>query len=74
MAEPDSTKSKRNKDGDDKVSNRAHIVTPDPDKDPGVPKIGVVRKEEVNVDASPKKRKDDGGPMHVGVNFDANDA
>ncbi|MCB9385332.1 MAG: hypothetical protein H6509_12005 [Bryobacterales bacterium] len=74
MAEPDTIQAKKEKDGDEKISNRAHLVTPDPDKDPGRPKIGVIRKEEVHVDASPRKKKDDSGPMHVGVTFDANDA
>ncbi|MEZ5365568.1 MAG: hypothetical protein R2748_25375 [Bryobacterales bacterium] len=73
MAEPDTIQAKREKDGDDTVSNRAHVVTPDPDKDPGSPKVGVILEDEVHVDASPKKKQDDGGPMHVGVNFDAKD-
>ena len=75
MAEPDSTKNKQKKAGD-KAANVAHIVTPDPDNDPQSPKLRERSPKDREVDASPKskyRRGDDGGPMHVGVDFDASE-
>ena len=71
MATPDTIKHKKKKE-EDELTNRAHIVTPDPDEDPGTPKVGVIREDETKVDASPKKKRDAGGPLHLGVNFDGN--
>ena len=73
MAEPDTTKQKKDEAADDEIANRAHIVTPDPEEDPGHPKLGVVDREDAKVDASPKKRTSDNGPLSVGVNFDASE-
>jgi hypothetical protein len=71
MATPDTIKQKQKREGDE-LANPAHIVTPDPDEDPGVPKVGVIREHERKVDASPKKKPRDGGHLRVGVDFDGN--
>ncbi len=75
MAEPDTTKQKQEKAGE-KIANIAHVVTPDPDKDPGLPKLGTRKVSAADIDTAPTKKKigADTGPMHVGVNFDASDS
>ena len=72
MAEPDITKHKK-EESDDEIVNRTHTVTPDPDDDPGVPKVGVVEDGAEVAAARPKKRTADNGPMNVGVNFDSSE-
>ena len=71
MATPDTIKQKQ-KRKDDELANPAHIVTPDPDEDPGTPKIGTISERDRHVDASPKKKKRDYGHLRVGVDFDGN--
>lgn len=70
MAKSDIVESKKKKASDDEIVNRSHTVTPDPKDDKPGPKIGEVEADAEDVDASPKKRRDDTGPMSVGVNFD----
>ena len=73
MAEPDSAQHKKDEAGDDEIVNRAHVVTPDPEDDPGHPKVGVVEKDAAKAGLSPKKRTRDTGPLSVGVSFDSSE-
>jgi hypothetical protein len=69
MAKSDVIESKKKEANDDEIVDRSHTVTPDPKDDKPGPKIGEVEPGAEDVDASPKKRRDDTGPMSVGVDF-----
>jgi hypothetical protein len=72
MAEPDSTKHKQKK-SEEEAENVAHVVTPDPDEDPGTPKLGLRKVDARDPATKPKRRAnpEPNEPMHVGVNFDS---
>lgn len=52
---------------DEKTPNLAHLVTPPPDEDPREPMLGERMIDADEIDASPKIKRKDTGPLRMGV-------